>query len=189
MSRRQREKPQRDFTVASAVAREAVFPQAFSAVRRSAGAEAYLREPAILTLMEFFERKGLPALKEEDRSEQWYEDWLTYQSSHQLYARLLSPREYSRLGSEFDLLRYTRFLEVFAYFSPAHGYSLQVTFLGLCSILMGANAALKREAVTELEAGGLLAFGVSERGHGADLLGNEFKVVEKSSDGLEFLTE
>ena len=66
---------------------------------------------------------------------------------------------------------------MFAYCSPAHGYSLQCTFLGLFAILLGGNAALK-EAVVALEAGGLLALGVSEQSHGSDLLGNEFAVTE-----------
>src|SRR5205814_390110 len=100
------------------------------------------------------------------------------QAKHRVYASVLSPKQYSSTGSEFDLLRYSRFLEVFGYFSPAHGYSAQVTFLGLFSILMGDNAALKREAVAALESGGLLAFGVSEKAHGSDLLAGEFTVKE-----------
>jgi acyl-CoA dehydrogenase len=158
--------------------RGAIYPQAFGAGRLSAGANSYLSEPAIRTLAEFFEAKGLRALKEEDRNQQWYEDWIAYQAEHRLYARVLSPKQYSKLGSELDLLRLTRFLEVFAYFSPAHGYSLQVSFLGLFSILMGSNSALKQEAVEALKSGGLLAFGISERGHGSDLFGNEFAVQD-----------
>lgn len=165
-----------------ATVQDAIYPQVFCGPRPSDGADVYLRDPLIERLVEFFERKGLSALKEEDQREQWYEDWLAYQSNHQIYARLLAPREFSRLGTEFDLLRYTRFLEVFAYFSPAHGYSLQVSFLGLSAILMGTNPALKHEAVAALEAGGLLAFGVSERGHGSDLLGNEFTLTEAGPD-------
>ena len=153
---------------------ETVFPQAFSSVSRSAASNVYLADPTSLALLNFFEAKGLLAIKEEDRREQWYDDWLAYQAQHRLYASLLSPKQYSSLGYEFDLLRLTRFLEMFGYFSPAHGYSFQVTFLGLFSILMGRNSALKCEAVAALEAGGLLAFGVSEKDHGSDLLGNEF---------------
>jgi acyl-CoA dehydrogenase len=57
---------------------------------------------------------------------------------------------------------------------------LQVSFLGLFSILMGSRAELKREAVAALEAGGLFALGISEKDHGADLFGNEFVVTETS---------
>ena len=141
-----------------------------------------MNEPAIRKLVEFFEAKGLAAIKDEDRREQWYGDWLAYQAEHRLYATVLSPREYSSFGAELNLLRLTRFLEVFAYFSPSHGYSLQVTFLGLFSILMGTNSALKQEAVKLIEDGGLLAFGVSEKMHGSDLFGNEFTVRE-TTDG------
>jgi acyl-CoA dehydrogenase len=155
-----------------------IFPQTFSTP--SALHADYLADESIARLIEFFNRKGLAALKDEDRLEQWYDDWIDFQAQHQLYARLLSPREFSSLGGQFDLLKLTRFLEVFGYFSPAHGYSLQVSFLGLYGILMGDNAGLKREAVRMLEAGKLLAFGISEKDHGSDLLGNEFRIGPSS---------
>lgn len=155
---------------------EVIYPQVFSGARKTGAADVYLAEPATAKLAQFFETKGLAALKAEDFREQWYEDWLAYQATHRLYATVLSPRQYSAFGGELDLLRLARFLEVFAYFSPSHGYSLQVTFLGLFSILMGSNSALKQEAVTAMEAGGLLAFGVSEKDHGSDLFANAFTV-------------
>src|SRR5438045_4856529 len=142
----------------------------------------YLREPAAQKLAEFFERKGLACLKQEDQREQWYADWLTYQNEHQLYASVLSPKQYSSAGRQFDLLRYARFMEQFAYCSPSHAYSMQVTFLGFFSILMGSNDALKQEATKTLEAGGLFAFGVSEKEHGSDLLANEF-IVRPAAEG------
>ena len=164
------------------VGAESIYPQAFSAdgAGFSAAADVYLREPSAARLAHFFQTKCVGAIKEEDLSEKWYDDWLAYQAAHHLYASVLSPKAYSAAGGELDLLRLTRFLEVFAYFSPAHGYSLQVSFLGLFSILMGSNATLKQQAVALLESGGLLAFGVSEKDHGSDLLGNEFTVREDS---------
>ena len=153
-----------------------VYPLALFTGNAAAGASAYLDDPATRILLEFFESKGLAALKAEDRREAWYEDWLRVQAEHGLYAQVLSPAAFSSRGGHFDLLRYARFLEVFAWCSPAHGYSLQVTFLGLSAVLMGSNDALKREAVRGLENGELLAFGVSERAHGSDLMANEFQV-------------
>jgi acyl-CoA dehydrogenase len=142
-----------------------------------------LKDPPTERLVEFFESKGLEPLKDEDRREEWYADWIEYQKTHALYASVLSPEEYSARGTQFDLLRYARFLETFAYCSPAHGYSLQVTFLGLFCILMGSNADLKREAVAALEQGSLMAFGVSEQEHGSDLLANEFTIRAVESGG------
>jgi acyl-CoA dehydrogenase len=163
----------------SSMISDAIYPQAFA----SAGG-TYWDDPLVKLLADFFIAKGLPALKEEDRTEKWYEDWLAYQARHQIYARLLAPIEFSTLGGQLDLLRLTRFLEVFGYFSPAHGYSLQVSFLGLFPILMGDNVALKREAIAALETGKLFAFGVSEKEHGSDLFGNEFTVTETSGGRL-----
>jgi acyl-CoA dehydrogenase len=164
--------------------RDFLYPQAFSASHPMGATPAYLADPSILKLVQFFEAKGLLALKEEDRREQWYEDWLTYQAAHRVYASVLSPKRYSAHGDQFDLPRLARLLEVFGYFSPAHGYSLQVTFLGLFSILMGSNSAVKKEAVAAVEAGGLLGFGISEREHGSDLLGNEFGVTQTAPGRL-----
>jgi acyl-CoA dehydrogenase len=155
-----------------------IYPVSFAAGAPGAGAAAYLAEPAVQRLAEFFQRKGLTSLKTEERDEQWYEDWMDYQAKYGLYACLMSPKAYSTRGGELDLLKLTRFWEASAYFSAAHAYSLHVTFLGLFPILRSANEALKREAVAKLEAGGIFAFGVSEREHGADVLGNEFTVNE-----------
>ncbi len=160
----------------SAAAAEVIYPQRFAAADRSKAAEIYLREPIVAKLAEFFEAKGLAKLKEEDQREEWYADWIEYQARHRIYATVLAPKQFAKLGGAFDLLRLVRLLEVFAYYSPSHGYSLQVTFLGLFSILMGENEDLKREAVAALEAGGLMGFGISEKGHGADLFGNEFAI-------------
>lgn len=159
------------------------FPLSFDASPPAAGTAAYLEDPSVRLLVAFFRDKGLEALKREDGREDWYPDWIDYQAGHGLYASLLSPRAYSNRGHRFDLLRLTRFLEVFAYFSPAHAYSLHVSFLGLFPIFMSANEALKREAVARLEGGGLFAFGVSERAHGSDLFGNEFRVSKAGSAG------
>jgi len=158
--------------------RNSIYPNAFL---RGDRAEIYLRDPAVCTLLEFFQTKGIAKLKEEDRTEQWYDDWITFQHQHRLYADVLSPARYSNHGNSFDLLRYSRFLEVLAYCSPAHGYSLHVTFLGLFSILMGSNDVLKRESVNAVESGNLLAFGVSEKDHGSDLLANEFIITDQKS--------
>ena len=87
-----------------------------------------------------------------------------------------SPAQSPDRGFALDVLTYSRFLEVFGYFSPAHGYSLQVTSLGLFAVLLGNNPALKQEALAVLEKGGLLAFAVSEKSHGSDLLANGFTV-------------
>jgi acyl-CoA dehydrogenase len=155
----------------------------FDAAAPAAGASHYLQDPSLRLLVAFFRNKGLKALKQEDRQEDWYQDWIDYQAEHGLYASVLSPKQYSSRGHQFNILKLTRFLEAFTYFSPAHAYSLHVSFLGLFPILMSSNEPLKKEAVAKLEEGGLFAFAVSEKAHGSDLFANEFMVTPAGPDG------
>jgi len=164
------------------ISTDVLYPLSFNISAETPGTREYLQEPAIRLLVDFFRKKGLEALKQEDRAEAWYADWIDYQARHKLYAGLLSPQRYSNLGNRFSLGRLTRFLEAIAYFSPAHGYSLHVSFLGLFPILMSSNEELKKEAIAKLEGGGLFAFGVSEKAHGSDLFANEF-TVKPTADG------
>lgn len=159
------------------ISNASLFPQSFDSNPSNSGVTSYHIDPCIGQLAAFFDAKGPGTLEREDRLEDWYQDWIDYQASHGIYAALLSPRAYSIKGDHFDLLRLTRFLEIFAYYSPAHCYSLHVSFLGLFPILMSDNEALKREAIQKLETGGLFALGVSEQNHGSDLLANEFTVT------------
>ena len=172
-------------TGAIPISADSLYPVALDRSPSDAGAAEYLADPAIQLLVEFFQAKGLVALKEEDRREEWYADWIEFQAHHRLYADLLTPKPFSTRGDRFDMRRYTRFLEAFAYFSPAHAYSLHVSFLGLFPILISDNEALKRDAVARLEAGGLFAFGVSERAHGSDLLSIEFMLRADGSGGFK----
>src|SRR5207247_1619342 len=95
---------------------DALYPVSFEPSAPAAGTAAYLQDPSIRLLIDFFRNKGLAALKEEDRQEDWYQDWIDYQAKHKLYASVLSPQRYSSLGHRFNVTKLTRFLEVFAYF-------------------------------------------------------------------------
>lgn len=168
-----------------------IYPVSFDGILPSAGAEDYLQDPPVRKLVEFFRAKGAKALIEEDRAEGWYGDWIAYQAEHKIYASILCAKAYSSLGREFDLFKLCRLMEAFAYFSPAHGYSLQVSFLGIFPFWMSSNEALKKEAAAELEKGGLFAFGLSEKAHGSDIYGNETVIREAGpgrwrADGAKF---
>ncbi len=68
---------------------DAMLPLSFG----GAGCEAkvYLDDPVARGLLEFFENKGIAALKDEDRREAFYFDWLEYQRRHGIYAAVLTP--------------------------------------------------------------------------------------------------
>ncbi len=168
-----------------------ILPVSFDGESPCLGADAYLQDPPVLKLVEFFRAKGAAAIIAEDRAEGWYGDWIAYQAEHKIYASVLGAKAYSTLGREFDLFKLCRLMEAFAYFSPAHGYSLQVSFLGIFPFWMSANEALKKEAAVALEKGGLFAFGLSEKAHGSDIYGNETVIRETApgryrADGAKF---
>lgn len=142
----------------------------------------YTEDPTVKVLADFFENKGLEQLKVEDRAEGWYADWCEHVKEHGIYARFLSPKKYSTRGHQFDFLSLCRYLETFAYFSPAHAYSFQVSFLGIFPILMSKNEELKVEAIKRLENGGMFAFGLSEKGHGSDIYSSEMQ-LKKTPEG------
>ena len=104
----------------SGISCDALYPLHFGA-SNLAGAREYLQDRRVQLVVDFFRDKGIEALKQEDQREAWYADWMSYQAKNRLYAGLLSPAHYSSGGSCFSLAKLTRLLEVFAYFSPAHG--------------------------------------------------------------------
>lgn len=141
----------------------------------------YTDDPTVKVLAGFFEDKGLDKLKVEDRAEGWYADFCEHVKEHGIYARFLSPKKYSSRGHQFDFLSLCRYLETFAYYSPAHAYSFQVSFLGIFPILMSNNEELKIEAIKRLENGAMFAFGLSEKGHGSDIYSSEMQ-IKKTGD-------
>ncbi len=146
----------------------------------------YENDSAFVALIRFFEEKGLEQLKKEDREETFYDDWLAYQAKHGIYASLLSPAKYSTRGHSFNLHRICRFMEAFAFYSPSHGYSLQVSFLGIFPLLQSKNPEMQKLAVETLEAGGLFALGLSEKKHGADLYSGTFRLRNGVANGKKF---
>ena len=126
--------------------------------------------------MDFFETKGLNNLTYDDRLGRWYSDFLQFIKKEQIFATLLTPTGYGAPDSRFDLSRVCEFNEVIAFYSLAHQYSYQVSILGVGPIWMSKNEEIKHKAAQMLIDGGIFAFGLSEREHGADIYSNEMKL-------------
>jgi acyl-CoA dehydrogenase len=58
-----------------------------------------------------------------------------------------------------------------------------VTILGLGPIWMGTNEAVKEKAAGLLAEGGIFAFGLSEKNHGADLYASEMQLIPQDDGG------
>jgi acyl-CoA dehydrogenase len=134
----------------------------------------------VLKTIEFFENKGLARIKADDQAMVWYEDFLAFIKEEGIFAHFLTPQAYSRRGGRWDMWRISEFNEVLAFYGLCYWYAWQVTILGLGPIWMGENEAVKEQAARLLEEGGVFAFGLSERTHGADLYSSEMTLMPQA---------
>ncbi|HEX4796832.1 MAG TPA: hypothetical protein VH370_23775, partial [Humisphaera sp.] len=68
----------------AASAADLILPLSFAAHADRDGVAPYLLQSPFKELLAFFQGKGLAAVKDEDRRQQWYADWLEYQAKHRL---------------------------------------------------------------------------------------------------------
>ncbi|MFZ5596640.1 MAG: acyl-CoA dehydrogenase [Bacillota bacterium] len=138
----------------------------------------------MLDTIQFFERKGLSGIKEDDHACRWYDDFLQFIEDEHIFSILLTPAGYGEPDARFDLSRICEFSELTAFYSLAFQYCFQVSILGLGPIWMGNNENVKRLTGKLLREGGIFAFGMSERAHGADLYSNEMKLYSRPGGGF-----
>jgi acyl-CoA dehydrogenase len=126
----------------------------------------------------FFENKGKAAMKAEAHECRWYTDYLDFLKAERVFATLLTPSDYGDADCRWDTFRNCAFNEITAFYSLSHWYAWQVSILGLGPIWMGGNEAIKQRTARRLEEGGIFAFGLSEKSHGADLYASEMTLTK-----------
>jgi acyl-CoA dehydrogenase len=131
----------------------------------------------MLALIDFFEKKGLARIKHDDHERIWYEDFLEFVKQNQLFSTCLTPPEYGSDGCRWDTWRNCELNEILGFYGLAYWYTWQVTILGLGPIWMSDNEEVKRKTAQFLADGGIFAFGLSEKEHGADLYSSEMTLV------------
>ncbi len=131
----------------------------------------------------FFETKGKRRLKEDDRERVWYADFLTFVQREKVFATLLTPEGYGGPDCRWDTSRLCAFNEVLGFYGLCYWYTWQVSILGLGPIWMSANEPLKHKAARLLEEGGIFAFGLSEKEHGADIYATDLLLVPQADGG------
>ena len=130
----------------------------------------------------FFEGKGLKKVKEDDQNRIWYEDFLAFLKAEGAFGTLLSPPQYGGEAARWDTWRNCEFNEILGFYGLCYWYTWQVSILGLGPIWMSKNEALKRRAGAMLQEGGIFAFGLSEREHGADIYSTDM-MLKPQADG------
>lgn len=132
--------------------------------------------------IQFFEDRGKAKFKEDDHACAWYGDFLDFQAKEKLFATFLTPEGYGNKDMRWDTFRNCALNEIFGFYGLAHWYTWQVTILGLGPIWISENEAVKKRAAKLLKEGGIFAFGLSEKEHGADIYSSDMHLT-KQADG------
>jgi acyl-CoA dehydrogenase len=131
----------------------------------------------MLKTIEFFESRGKKRLKKDDHDSAWYAEFLEFVKKEKIFATLMTPTPYGASDSRWDTWRICEFAEILGFYGLNYWYTWQVSMLGLGPIWMSQNESVKKKTAQLLEAGGIFAFGLSEKEHGADLYSSEMKLI------------
>lgn len=138
---------------------------------------------AMLDLIAFFENKGLAAIRADQLTNRWQDDFMKYQKEHKLYATMLTAAGYGEADARYDMSRICEMSELLAFYGEGYQYPFQVSVLGTGPIWMGDNEEQKKELGKQLLDGHMFAFGMSEKEHGADLYSNEATISPDGKGG------
>jgi acyl-CoA dehydrogenase len=133
----------------------------------------------MLKTIEFFETKGKEKCKEDLRGRVWQQDFFDFIKDNRVFADLLTPANYagSHQYARWDTARICAFNEILGFYGLSYWYAWQVSILGLGPIWMSGNEKVKQKTSEMLDRGGIFAFGLSERAHGADLYSSEMMLT------------
>lgn len=129
--------------------------------------------------IEYFESRGKKQLKDDSHNRVWYGDFIQFLKENKVFATLLTPSQYAEgdPDTRWDTFRNLDFNEILGFYNLSHWYAWQVSILGLGPIFMGKNEDVKKKTAQLLKEGGIFAFGLSERAHGADLYSSEMSLT------------
>ncbi|KAB7758875.1 acyl-CoA dehydrogenase family protein [Mycolicibacterium mucogenicum] len=139
-------------------------------------------------LIEWFEDRGKVRLLQDDLNATWVADFLDFIKRERVFATFLTPSEFADGDSNkrWDTSRNAVLSEILGFYGLAYWYAEQVTILGLGPIWQSNNIKAKERAAAQLEAGGVMAFALSEREHGADIYNTDMLLTPTSDEGVVF---
>lgn len=123
--------------------------------------------------VQFFENKGQVKMRNDDHAMVWYQDFIDFVKKDKIFYKLLTPTQYGEKDCRWDTWRNMEFNEILAFYGLHYWYTWQVSALGLGPIWMSKNEGAKRKTAQLLKNGGVFAFGLSEKQHGADIYSSE----------------
>src|SRR6201993_439436 len=138
-------------------------------------------------VIDWFEGRGKARLLCDDLEAAWVSDFLALIKQERIFATFLTPSEYggSDANKRWDTSRNAALSEIFGFYGLSYWYAEQVTILGLGPIWQSDNIKAKERAAAQLEAGGVMAFALSEREHGADIYNTDMLLTPARDNGAE----
>ncbi len=139
-------------------------------------------------LIEWFEDRGKVRLLQDDLDATWVTDFLEFIKREKVFATFLTPSEFADgdPNKRWDTSRNAVLSEILGFYGLAYWYAEQVTILGLGPIWQSDNIKAKERAAAQLEAGGVMAFALSEREHGADIYNTDLLLTPTTDEGVVF---
>ena len=131
----------------------------------------------------YFESLGKNRITSDDNAGIWYTDFVRFLGESGAFATLMTPKGYGDDTSHWDTWRNCHFSEITAFYSLGDWYAWQVSMLGLGPIWMGENEEVKARTAQLLRDGGIFAFGLSEKEHGADIYSSEMTLTPTGDGG------
>ncbi len=134
--------------------------------------------------IDFFEGQGKKRLLDDDLKVVWPADFVDFVKRERLFATFLTPSEFADgdPNKRWDAARNAALSEIFGFYGLTYWYTEQVTILGLGPIWQSENKDAKLKAADDLEAGEVMAFGLSEREHGADVYNTDMVLTPASEE-------
>ncbi|WP_410621441.1 acyl-CoA dehydrogenase [Amycolatopsis sp. cmx-8-4] len=134
--------------------------------------------------IDWFEQRGKAKLAEDYHARTFYADFLEFAGKEGLFSTFLTPAANAdgNPDKRWDTSRVAALSEILGFYGLNYWYPWQVTILGLGPVWQSGNDVARKRAADALDAGGVGAFGLSEKDHGADIYSSDL-VLTKDGDG------
>ncbi|MGH3563707.1 MAG: acyl-CoA dehydrogenase [Mycobacterium sp.] len=135
--------------------------------------------------IDWFERRGKRRLTADFHAHVFYSDFLEFVAEQGMFATLMTPQRDAdgAPGKRWDTSRIAAMSEVLGFYGLNYWYPWQVTILGLGPVWQSDNDVARKRAAVALDSGGVGAFGLSERQHGADIYATDMVLTPDGAGG------
>ncbi|MEV0296869.1 acyl-CoA dehydrogenase family protein [Nocardia sp. NPDC050710] len=140
----------------------------------------------LTALVGFFEGKGKRALTADAHRAEWYDDWMGFLAESRILAYMATPKAHAGGDPDkrWDTAFISKFNEITGFYGSQYWYAWGVSTLGLATIWQSNNGKAHARAAEELDRGGIIAFGLSEKDHGADIYATDMLLTPDGAGGF-----